>query len=155
MLRKKCILTFAMFVIALTLSGFSLNKAAAEEFNVSPMIIEDKNKNNKDIGTLGTVVGSAGESWVYLNRVSTLRSQASFGARSFVGTMVNVTWTLTYSDGNRKSGTNFPMSTVWTNTHYQSHSRSGIITVTLSGTAITSDGKVLVLLNPTDAAYIY
>lgn len=120
--------------------------------NVAPMQYEEK---SGEIGINDTRRGDAGESWIYLTWVRSMTSQAAFGAKSTVGAMANVTWTITYSDGTLKSGTNFPFSSDWKGTDVKSWSSSGVKSATLSGFAITVRGDVLVLLEPTDYVYIY
>jgi len=106
------------------------------------------------IHPLSTVYGDAGSSWVYLNRVDELKSQASYGINCDYS-MAYLTWGLAYSDGNSASGFYIPLGKDWDGDTVKDHAAPGIITVAFTATATTFDGKVLASLVPTDSAYIY
>lgn len=115
---------------------------------------EDYLMNSLNVMTRGTVYGNAGSSWVYLTRVDSLKSQASYGINCDYS-MAALAWGLAYSDGKSASGLAAPFSKSWSGEKVQSHSSSGTKTVTFTATATTLDGKVLTSLVPTAAAYIY
>lgn len=80
------------------------------------------------IGPLGTVRGDAGSSWVYLNRIDTLKSQASYGI-SLKDTIAYLSWGLSYSDGNSAQGVAVPLSKDWSGTTVKNHQSANFITV--------------------------
>lgn len=126
--------------------------------DISYMTPEDQQAHLKDLlggySTKGTVYGDAGSSWVNLNRVDVLKSQASFGINCNY-TMAALAWGLAYTDGESAAGVALPFSKDWSGENVEDHTAPAVVTVTLTATATTLDGRVLTSLLPTDVAYIY
>lgn len=160
MLKRK-VLSVVLSSLMLASAIFAPTRAFAADYegipegaDVRDLVYEEGTNDSNQIVPYNTVTGSAGKSWVYLNGVSRLKSQAAFGI-SCTKRMDGLTWNLTYSDGKSKSSWAAPFSKDWSNEHVQTHNSSGTKTVTLSVTAVNVNGQVMVSLMPTSAAYIY
>lgn len=158
---KRRVLGIVLSSLMLAFTIFNPTSALAVEYegipegaDVKDLVYEESTEDSNQIVPYNTVTGSAGKSWVYLNRVSTLKSQAAFGI-SCKSRMDGLTWNLTYSDGKSKSSWAAPFSKNWSGEHVQKHNSSGTKTVTLSVAAVNVNGQVMVSLMPTSAAYIY